>query len=93
MQTAFAEENQDLSSHLAFVEPENSGTALESPQLTSSPITSAASVATSEIQPALAQNDIWQRIRNGFAMRDLNSKLISRHEKWYSSHPEYVARM
>ncbi|TAJ76080.1 MAG: LysM peptidoglycan-binding domain-containing protein [Gallionellaceae bacterium] len=26
-------------------------------------------------------------------MRELNSKLIARHEKWYANRPEYVARM
>jgi membrane-bound lytic murein transglycosylase D len=39
------------------------------------------------------QNDLWQRIRNGFAMHDLNSSLIARHERWYADRPEYVARM
>ena len=39
-----------------------------------------------------AQN-LWERIRNGFAMRDLDSPLIAKHEKWYISHPDYVARM
>lgn len=39
------------------------------------------------------EKDIWVRIRSGFAMRDLDSPLIARHEKWYASRPEYVARM
>lgn len=42
---------------------------------------------------AQPDEDVWQRIRNGFAMKPLNSKLISRHEKWYANHPEYVLRM
>ena len=37
--------------------------------------------------------DLWPRIRNGFAMRDLDSKLVAKHEKWYASRPDYVARM
>ncbi|MDH4215776.1 MAG: transglycosylase SLT domain-containing protein [Gallionella sp.] len=41
----------------------------------------------------LAPHDLWQRIRSGFAMRDLDSKLVARHEKWYARNPEYVARM
>ncbi len=40
-----------------------------------------------------AQSDLWQRIRNGFAMRELDSKLIARHEQWYAKRPEYVERM
>lgn len=41
----------------------------------------------------LAARDLWPRIRNGFAMRDLDSKLVARHEKWYANRPDYVARM
>ncbi len=41
----------------------------------------------------LAMNDIWVRIRGGFAMRDLDDRLIARHEHWYASRPEYIARM
>jgi membrane-bound lytic murein transglycosylase D len=39
------------------------------------------------------QPDVWQRIRNGFAMREQDSKLIARYEQWYARQPEYVARM
>ena len=41
----------------------------------------------------LPAHDLWARIRNGFAMRDLDSPLIAKHEKWYLSHPDYVTRM
>lgn len=39
------------------------------------------------------EEDLWQRIRAGYAMNDLNSPLIKRHEKWYARNPEYVLRM
>jgi membrane-bound lytic murein transglycosylase D len=45
------------------------------------------------VDTSLAQNDLWQRIRNGFAMHELDSPLIARHEQWYASRPDYVARM
>lgn len=45
------------------------------------------------VDTSLSQNDLWQRIRNGFAMHDLDSPLIARHEEWYASRPDYVARM
>ncbi len=41
----------------------------------------------------LAGRDLWARIRSGFAMRDLDSPLVARHEKWYADRPDYVARM
>jgi membrane-bound lytic murein transglycosylase D len=44
-------------------------------------------------KPAPMAQDLWSRIRDGFAMRELNSRLVARHEKWYARHPEYVARM
>lgn len=37
--------------------------------------------------------DLWERIRAGYAMKELGSPLIKRHEKWYASHPDYVLRM
>ena len=37
--------------------------------------------------------DLWQRIRNGFALPALDSSLIARHEQWYADRPDYVARM
>ena len=45
------------------------------------------------VAPEPPSGDLWQRIRNGYAMKELNSPLIKRHEKWYASHPDYVLRM
>jgi len=41
----------------------------------------------------LALGDLWVRIRSGFAMRDLDSPLVAKHEQWYASRPDYMARM
>lgn len=41
----------------------------------------------------VAQDDLWQRIRNGFTLSELDSPLVARHEQWYANRPEYVARM
>ena len=40
-----------------------------------------------------APGDLWVRIRSGFAMRDLDSPLVAKHEQWYASRPDYMARM
>ncbi|MDP2786273.1 MAG: LysM peptidoglycan-binding domain-containing protein [Sulfurimicrobium sp.] len=37
--------------------------------------------------------DLWERIRAGFALSDLNSPLVKEHEAWYAARPEYVGRM
>lgn len=36
---------------------------------------------------------IWQRLRGGFTLKDINSPLVTRHEQWYANRPDYVARM
>ena len=38
-------------------------------------------------------DDLWDRIRRGFAMNDLDSPLVGVRERWYASQPEYLARM
>jgi membrane-bound lytic murein transglycosylase D len=40
-----------------------------------------------------ATQDLWARIRSGFVMKDIDSKLVAKHEKWYANHPDYVERM
>ena len=44
-------------------------------------------------EKGLVEGDVWQRIRNGFAMQEMNSPLIAQHQKWYASRPDYMARM
>ena len=38
-------------------------------------------------------HDLWERIRAGFKMKEINSPLVQRHEAWYLNRPEYVQRM
>jgi membrane-bound lytic murein transglycosylase D len=40
-----------------------------------------------------APNDVWERIRRGFAIPDLDNELVRDKEQWYSSRPEYIQRM
>jgi membrane-bound lytic murein transglycosylase D len=42
--------------------------------------------------PQAAAN-LWERIRSGFAMPDIESALVARHEAWYLNHPDYTLRM
>jgi len=41
----------------------------------------------------LPPTDIWERIRRGFAMPDLDSPLVRDREQWYASRPDYILRM
>lgn len=47
--------------------------------------------AVTEEQPQHEQ--LWDRLRAGYALADLDSPLVAKHERWYSSHPEYIDRM
>jgi membrane-bound lytic murein transglycosylase D len=38
-------------------------------------------------------SDLWSRMRQGFAMPDLNNELVQRHTQFYAERPEYFARM
>jgi membrane-bound lytic murein transglycosylase D len=37
--------------------------------------------------------DIWERIRRGFAMPDLDNDLVRNREQWYAGRPDYMLRM
>ncbi len=40
-----------------------------------------------------APADLWDRIRRGFAMPDLQNDLVRDREQWYSTRPDYMFRM
>ena len=45
------------------------------------------STAIATIDLTVPQRDIWQRIRNGFAMPDIDDPLVARHQAWYLNRP------
>jgi membrane-bound lytic murein transglycosylase D len=40
-----------------------------------------------------APTDLWDRIRRGFAMPDLEGDLVRDREQWYATRPDYMQRM
>ena len=38
-------------------------------------------------------DDLWVRVRNGFAMPDLNDDLVLHYQQWYQARPEALRRM
>ncbi len=38
-------------------------------------------------------NSLWARIRSGFALPDLEGRLVRRHEVWYLNRPDYLQRV
>ena len=62
------------------------------PQGPLQPITAAQTSAHS-VMPLFPPSDLWDRIRRGFSMPDLNNDLVHDREQWYASRPEYMQRM
>lgn len=50
----------------------------------------AASQAVAMLQPPA---DLWERIRRGFAMPNLDTELVRDREQWYAARPDYMLRM
>ena len=45
------------------------------------------------VTPLAAPVDLWDRIRRGYGMPDLQSDLVRDREQWYTSRPDYIYRM
>ncbi|MES2785115.1 MAG: transglycosylase SLT domain-containing protein [Pseudomonadota bacterium] len=52
--------------------------------------TTATSRGVAHLQPPA---DLWDRIRRGFKMNNLDSDLVRQQEQWYATRPEYMQRM
>jgi len=46
-----------------------------------------------DLSDRTAQIDLWQRVRNGFGIADLDDEFVRRRERYYGGQPEYVQRM
>ncbi len=85
----------------AAVTPSLSAPAEPSPaQTVATPAANALSAAEVGLQlrarPALGVTppvDLWDRIRRGFAMPDLDSPLVREREQWYAARPDHLLRM
>jgi membrane-bound lytic murein transglycosylase D len=45
------------------------------------------------VAPLSTTTDLWERIRRGYAMPDLDSPLVRDREAWYTARPDYIFRM
>jgi membrane-bound lytic murein transglycosylase D len=46
-----------------------------------------------DLDDRTAQIDLWQRVRNGFGIADLDDEFVRRRERYYAGKPDYVQRM
>ncbi len=48
---------------------------------------------STQVVPVEVPKELWDRIRRGFAMPDLQNELVTEREQWYASRPDYIQRM
>jgi len=49
--------------------------------------------ANPPVVPLQPPDDLWQRLRQGFSMPDLQEELVEQQEQWYVARPDYFERM
>ncbi len=59
----------------------------------SEPLVQPPATQSSDNDVHIERDDLWQRIKNGYAMPESTSPLTRNHEQWYSARPDYVKRM
>jgi membrane-bound lytic murein transglycosylase D len=58
------------------------------------PVVALPPATVAELEPLPPpSDDLWDRIRKGFAMPDIDDPLVAKWEQWYRERPDYVARM
>jgi len=60
--------------------------------LSAAPLSAAALGGMASADGVADTNNIWDRIRTGYAIPDVNDQLVAKHIEWYSSRPDYIAR-
>ncbi|RYF66285.1 MAG: lytic transglycosylase, partial [Comamonadaceae bacterium] len=72
-----------------------SGLPASTPLIPSGPLRpiTATQAASGEVASLYAPADLWDRIRRGFAMPDLQGDLVTDREQWYATRPDYMQRM
>ncbi|HSV47487.1 MAG TPA: transglycosylase SLT domain-containing protein [Ramlibacter sp.] len=57
------------------------------------PITAAEIASQGGVAQLQPPTDLWERIRRGFAMPNLDTDLVRQQEQWYVTRPDYIQRM
>jgi len=69
--------------------------ATRAPQIYQGPLSEIVSVQgeVPKVVALAAPSDLWDRIRRGLRMSDLDTALVREQERWYASRPDYLFRM
>ena len=73
-------------------EPPTFSIAVPENSLTKNTINSPAVEEIPSIKLQIKETDLWCRIRNGFAIPNLENQLVSQQTAWYSARPDYIQR-
>ena len=57
------------------------------------PLSADTKAAHREVAALKPPADLWERIRRGYAIADIDTDLVQRREQWYATRPDYIARM
>ena len=63
------------------------------PGVISKPIVPGRAGESSRVAAQTPPADLWERIRRGFAMPNLQDEYVTDREQWYASRPDYIERM
>jgi membrane-bound lytic murein transglycosylase D len=77
-------------------DPSQDGAAAENALDYHAPLEAAGPVAPvpdADATAPIPAESLWKRIRAGFAMPEVDSPLVARHEAWYLNRPDYVQRI
>lgn len=74
--------------HLSFATP-SSGF----PAANHLPVDGTANRDAPSVAVLVSEEDLWQRIKNGYALPEQVSAYTANHESWYAARPDYVRRM
>jgi len=64
-----------------------------SPAQAALPETAKPPQAIKQIDATAGSQDVWQRVRQGFAIPDLNNDLVRKHVAYYKARPDYLQRI
>ncbi|MBI3044578.1 MAG: transglycosylase SLT domain-containing protein [Betaproteobacteria bacterium] len=67
--------------------------AAPAPQEAKAPSAEPAPAPAAAAEPPAPPTDVWERVRGGFQLANLENPLVRDWETWYSTRPDYVARM
>ncbi len=76
----------------AAVQSPAAGAAVD-PQASLKAVTGLPGQALAGVAPLEPPRELWDRIRRGYALPDLQNDLVGVHERWYTSRPDYIQRM